>query len=73
MFTEVIGVLEFVLTFCEACKFTAAKIQESNYKRHQPQNMITEESRGVSCPIASFTACLTSLENFENHYNAQYI
>ncbi|KAL3722972.1 hypothetical protein ACJRO7_035205 [Eucalyptus globulus] len=41
-------------------------------ERYQLQNLMDEESRGVFCPIVGCGAHLTSLENFEDHYNARH-
>ncbi|GKV50256.1 hypothetical protein SLEP1_g56968 [Rubroshorea leprosula] len=41
-------------------------------EKHQLQNMVYQDTREVFCPIAGCGARLTSLEDFENHYNARH-
>ncbi|KAB1200063.1 hypothetical protein CJ030_MR0G008548 [Morella rubra] len=40
--------------------------------KHQLQNLVTGEGRVFFCPIVSCGTRLTSLENFEDHYNARH-
>lgn len=44
----------------------------SEDEKNQLQNMMDEEGRGLFCPIAGCGARLTSLEDFEDHYNARH-
>ncbi|XP_021888266.1 zinc finger protein 511 [Carica papaya] len=44
----------------------------SEDEKNQLQNMIVEESREVFCPIVGCGARLSSLDNFEDHYNARH-
>uniref|UniRef100_A0A2N9IQM0 C2H2-type domain-containing protein n=1 Tax=Fagus sylvatica TaxID=28930 RepID=A0A2N9IQM0_FAGSY len=41
-------------------------------EKHQIQNMVVEEGGGIFCPIVSCGTHLTSLEGFEDHYNARH-
>ncbi|XP_002509504.2 zinc finger protein 511 [Ricinus communis] len=41
-------------------------------EKPQLQNLIDEDDREVSCPIVGCGAHLTSLEDFEDHYNARH-
>ncbi|XP_075672705.1 uncharacterized protein LOC142642253 [Castanea sativa] len=41
-------------------------------EKHQLQNMVVEEGGGIFCPIVGCGSRLTSLENFEDHYNARH-
>ncbi|KAF7819415.1 zinc finger protein 511 [Senna tora] len=41
-------------------------------EKQQLQNLVLEEVREVFCPIVGCGARLTSLEDFENHYNARH-
>ncbi|XP_065623939.1 uncharacterized protein LOC112032268 [Quercus suber] len=41
-------------------------------EKHQLQNMVVEEGGGIFCPIVGCGLRLTSLENFEDHYNARH-
>ncbi|KAM1712451.1 hypothetical protein ACFX1Q_024131 [Malus domestica] len=41
-------------------------------EKHQLREMVDEEGRGVFCPIVGCAARLSSLEDFEDHYNARH-
>ncbi|GLT57153.1 hypothetical protein SLA2020_301410 [Shorea laevis] len=41
-------------------------------EKHQLQKMVDQDTRKVFCPIAGCGVQLTSLEDFENHYNARH-
>ncbi|GLT57197.1 hypothetical protein SLA2020_301850 [Shorea laevis] len=41
-------------------------------EKHQLQKMVDQDTREVFCPIVGCGARLTSLEDFENHYNARH-
>ncbi|KAL5797197.1 hypothetical protein ACOSQ2_002017 [Xanthoceras sorbifolium] len=41
-------------------------------EKHQLENMVVEDGRGVCCPIVGCNARLTSLEDFEDHYHARH-
>ncbi|GLT57188.1 hypothetical protein SLA2020_301760 [Shorea laevis] len=41
-------------------------------EKHQLQTMVDQDTREVFCPIVGCGARLTSLEDFENHYNARH-
>lgn len=41
-------------------------------EKHYLRNFVDEDFRGVFCPIAGCGARLTSLEDFEDHYNARH-
>lgn len=44
----------------------------TEHERHQLRNMVDEEGRGVFCTIVGCGARLSSLEDFEDHYNARH-
>ncbi|KAM6549567.1 hypothetical protein CsatB_021243 [Cannabis sativa] len=41
-------------------------------EKHYVRSWVDEDSRSVSCPIAGCGAHLTSLDDFEDHYNARH-
>ncbi|XWS40584.1 hypothetical protein CRYUN_Cryun17cG0008300 [Craigia yunnanensis] len=41
-------------------------------ERNQLEKMVDKDTRGVFCPIVGCGGCLTSLEVFEDHYNARH-
>ncbi|XP_059450728.1 uncharacterized protein LOC132181496 [Corylus avellana] len=41
-------------------------------EKHQLQNVVSEEGGGFFCPIVGCGTHLTSLEDFEDHYNARH-
>ncbi|RDX85020.1 Zinc finger protein [Mucuna pruriens] len=45
---------------------------ELTEEKQQLENWMQEEGREVFCPIVGCGARLTSMENFENHYNARH-
>ncbi|XP_061354092.1 uncharacterized protein LOC133298772 [Gastrolobium bilobum] len=45
---------------------------ELTEKKEQPENWIQEDGREVFCPIVGCGARLTSMEDFEDHYNARH-
>ncbi|GAV64265.1 hypothetical protein CFOL_v3_07783 [Cephalotus follicularis] len=44
----------------------------SEDERHQLQNMVDDDNRGIFCPIVGCGAHLTSLEDFEGHYTSRH-